>query len=41
MIPGDALSVSASALSANRTRLNVIAENLANAHTTKTLGGGP
>ena len=41
MIPGDALSVSASALSANRTRLNVIAENLANAQTTKTLGGGP
>ena len=41
MIPGDALSVSASALSANRTRLNVIAENLANAHTTKTIGGGP
>jgi flagellar basal-body rod protein FlgC len=37
----DAFSVSASALSANRTRLNVIAENLANAHTTKTSRGGP
>jgi flagellar basal-body rod protein FlgC len=33
--------VSASALSANRTRLNVIAENLANAQTTRTASGGP
>jgi flagellar basal-body rod protein FlgC len=37
----DAFSISASALSANRTRLNVIAENLANAETTKTTRGGP
>jgi flagellar basal-body rod protein FlgC len=41
MTPGDAFSISASALSANRTRLNVIAENLANANTTKTPSGRP
>ncbi len=40
-MPHEALSISASALSAQRTRLNVIAENLANANTTKTLQGGP
>jgi len=37
----DALSISASALSVQRARMNVIAENLANVHTTKTAGGGP
>jgi flagellar basal-body rod protein FlgC len=41
MNPADAFSISASALSANRTRLNVIAENLANAQTTRTADGGP
>src|SRR2546427_10292882 len=40
-MPHEAMSISASALSAQRTRLNVIAENLANANTTKTLQGGP
>lgn len=35
------LAISASALSAQRTRLNVIAENLANADTTRTPEGGP
>jgi flagellar basal-body rod protein FlgC len=40
-MPHDAMSVSASALSANRTRLNVIAENIANANTTRTETGGP
>lgn len=41
MMPSDALSISASALSANRTRLNVIAENLANAETTRGADGKP
>ncbi len=40
MNPPDALSISASALSANRTRLNVIAENLANAQSTAQAPGG-
>lgn len=40
-MPHEALNISASALSAQRTRLNVIAENLANANTTKTVQGGP
>lgn len=35
------LEISASGLSAQRQRLNVIAENLANAHTTRTPEGGP
>ncbi|NPV49532.1 MAG: flagellar basal body rod protein FlgC [Armatimonadetes bacterium] len=35
------LRVSASALSAERLRLNVIAENIANAETTRTPEGGP
>jgi flagellar basal-body rod protein FlgC len=38
---GDALSISASALSAQRTKLNLIAENLANAQTTRSASGGP
>ncbi len=40
-MPHGAMSISASALSAQRTRLNVIAENLANANTTRTENGGP
>jgi flagellar basal-body rod protein FlgC len=36
-----ALDISASGLTAQRTRLNVIAENLANAETTRTVDGGP
>lgn len=35
------LDVSASALTANRTQMDVTAENLANAQTTRTPGGGP
>jgi flagellar basal-body rod protein FlgC len=35
------MAISGSALSAQRTRLNVIAENLANANTTRTENGGP
>ncbi len=35
------MEVSASGLTAQRQRLNVIAENLANAHTTRTPQGGP
>ncbi|MFQ5829764.1 MAG: flagellar basal body rod protein FlgC [Candidatus Methylomirabilia bacterium] len=35
------LAISASALSAQRARMNVIAENLANADTTRTPEGGP
>jgi flagellar basal-body rod protein FlgC len=35
------MNISATALSANRTRLNVIAENIANANTTRTETGGP
>jgi flagellar basal-body rod protein FlgC len=37
----DSLSVSASALTAERTRMDVAAENLANAQTTRTAAGGP
>jgi flagellar basal-body rod protein FlgC len=37
----DPLAVSASALAAQRTRLNVITENLANANTTRMATGGP
>src|SRR5262249_13140684 len=36
-----AMEVAASGLSAERTRMNVIASNLANARTTKTDAGGP
>ena len=36
-----AMEVSASGLSAERTRMNTIASNLANAHTTRTASGGP
>lgn len=36
-----AMEISASALSAERTRLNIISENLANAQTTRTAQGGP
>ena len=37
----DALEVSASALTAERLRMDVTAENLANAQTTRTAAGGP
>jgi len=37
----DALSVSGSGLSAERLRMDVTAENLANAQTTRTASGGP
>src|ERR1041384_7361789 len=37
----DPLALSASALAAQRTRLNVITENLANANTTRMTNGGP
>ncbi len=37
----DRLEVSASALAAYRQRMNAIAENLANAQTTRTAAGGP
>lgn len=37
----DSLAVSVSGLDAQRRRLNVIASNLANAQSTKTLSGGP
>ena len=37
----DRMDVSASALAAYRQRMNVIAENLANAQTTRTEAGGP
>src|SRR3954465_14214231 len=37
----DAIDVSASALSAERLRMNVISSNLANAQTTRTPEGGP
>lgn len=36
-----ALDISAAGLSAQRTRMNVLAENLANVETTRTEGGGP
>lgn len=37
----DSMAISAAGLSAQRQRLNVIAENLANVHTTRTPEGGP
>ena len=37
----DALKVSGSALKAGRTRMDVIAENIANVETTRTADGGP
>jgi flagellar basal-body rod protein FlgC len=37
----DAMSISASGLTAERTRMDVTAENLANADTTQTATGGP
>ena len=37
----NALDISAAGLSAQRTRMNVLAENLANAETTRTADGGP
>jgi flagellar basal-body rod protein FlgC len=42
-MPGvfNALSVAASGMSAERVRMDVIANNLANANTTRTEGGGP
>jgi flagellar basal-body rod protein FlgC len=36
-----ALDISAAGLTAQRTRMNVVAENLANAETTRTADGGP
>jgi flagellar basal-body rod protein FlgC len=36
-----AFNISASALTAQRTRLNVISSNMANVHSTQTPGGGP
>jgi flagellar basal-body rod protein FlgC len=36
-----ALQISATGLSANRAKMNVIAENLANAEATRTVAGGP
>jgi flagellar basal-body rod protein FlgC len=36
-----AMEIAASGLSAERTRMNTIASNLANAHTTRTEAGGP
>jgi flagellar basal-body rod protein FlgC len=41
MDAGNAFSVSASALRAQRTRMDVIAANLANAQSTRTAQGGP
>ncbi len=37
----DAIDISASGLTAQRTRMDVTAENLANAQTTRTAAGGP
>lgn len=37
----DAMNISASALTAQRSRMNVVASNLANIHTTRTPEGGP
>ncbi len=37
----DAMEISASALTAERTRMNLIASNLANANSTRTAEGGP
>jgi len=36
-----AMDISASGLTAQRTRMNVISSNIANAHTTRTKEGGP
>lgn len=41
MDPFGIFKVSASGLQAQRTRMNLIASNMANAHTTRTEGGGP
>ena len=41
MPDSDPLAISASALAAQRARLNVITENLANANTKRMTGGGP
>ena len=41
MPESDPLAISASGLAAQRTRLNVITENLANTNTTRVDGGGP
>lgn len=38
---GDSLNISASGLTAERTVMNVIANNIANADTTRTASGGP
>jgi len=38
---GTIYNIAASAMSANRLRINTIASNLANANTTRTEGGGP
>lgn len=35
------IDVTASALTAQKTRLDVVAQNIANAQTTRTAGGGP
>lgn len=40
-IMGTTLAIAASALRAERQRLDIIASNLANANTTETAGGGP
>jgi flagellar basal-body rod protein FlgC len=37
----DALKISASGLAAQRTRMDMVAQNLANAQTTRTAAGGP
>ena len=37
----NSMEISASGLSAQRTRLNIISQNLANAYTTRTAEGGP
>ena len=37
----DSMSISASALTATRMRMDVIAENMANSNTTRTASGGP
>lgn len=37
----DSINISASALTAEKTRIDIINKNIANAHTTKTTGGRP
>ena len=37
----DALQISASGLTSQRLRMNVVSSNLANSHTTRTQEGGP